>query len=90
MIDGASNLTRPIVTILIVATMCFIAIKSDLRITSDQFITIAAMIIAFWFGQRAAQPVTNIVPDRRADNENSTRGRSNPSSRPGNLPPAAT
>lgn len=76
--EVAQSLTRPIVTILIVATMCFIAIRSNLMITSDQFITIAAMIIAFWFGQRTSD---TRATDRRPPTVVNTE---NP------LPPAAT
>lgn len=86
----AQALTRPIVTVLIVATMCYIAIRSNLAITSDQFITIAAMIIAFWFGQRAAESNTTVVADRRQNNENRTDSGSRVRSNGGDIPPTAT
>jgi len=45
---------RPVITILFAGTICWIAIRSNIAITADQFVGIVMAAILFWFGARGA------------------------------------
>jgi hypothetical protein len=73
--DTVSTLTRPIVTIMLVGTLCYLAARSQVQITTDQLIPVVTMVIGFWFGTKTAEnaynkasgSVTNVVQASSSD-----------------------
>ena len=52
------RLIRPVVTLLFVATICFIAIRSIQNVSADQFVGIVMAVILFWFASRSTPAAT--------------------------------
>jgi len=55
MIDGLTSLTRPLVTIGLVAALIYGFLIG--RIGGEQFFTVVTMVVGFWFGQRQIDKV---------------------------------
>lgn len=64
-VEAVEKLTRPTCTIILVMTMCYLAVRSGITLSPDQFLPVVTMVLGFWFGQRSTQPA--IVVDRRND-----------------------
>jgi len=50
--DFIDRIIRPIVTVMFATTVCWIAIRSGITITVDQFVGIVTAVLLFWFGAR--------------------------------------
>lgn len=52
-VDLAQHVTRPLVTVLLVATFCYGFVVE--KVSGETFGTIVASVTAFWFAQRGAE-----------------------------------
>ena len=46
------RLTRPLITIMLVVSVCWIGLRTVNNISADQFVGIIMAVVMFWFGQR--------------------------------------
>lgn len=57
------RLTRPIITLLLVAATVWIGIRTVNNISADQFVGIIMAVVMFWFGSRpTSASSTNGIP----------------------------
>lgn len=48
------RITRPLVTLLFVLSVCWIGLRTVNNISADQFVGIIMAVVMFWFGSRTA------------------------------------
>lgn len=58
-----STLVRPFTTIMLVGTLCYIAIISEIKIGATEFLTIVAMALSFWFGVKSGENTARAAQD---------------------------
>lgn len=58
------RLTRPVVTLLFAASICWMGVRTVQNISADQFVAIVMAVILFWFGSRGqATPTTTTTTE---------------------------
>lgn len=67
-LDTLNAAVRPIVTLMVVSTLCFAAVvgilRGDIQLDVAAFIGIVGMVVTFWFSQR--QAVKDSMPNGNA------------------------
>jgi uncharacterized membrane protein len=96
--ESISTMVRPFVTIALVLTLCFIAIRSNIILSNTELVTIVTMVLGFYFGVKSGEATAkalstnsrrrkedNDVEPQVSPNPVSSNPNSNNSSGPGSL-----
>jgi hypothetical protein len=55
--DLAERLTRPVMTLMFGAAICWMGVRTVNNISADQFVGIVMAVVLFWFGSRPVGPI---------------------------------
>lgn len=68
--EALSALVRPLVTIMLVGTLCGIAWNSDIKLSNTELVTIVTMALGFYFGAKSGEAAVRASARRRASDVN--------------------
>lgn len=56
--EALGLIVRPLVTIMLVGTLCVIAWNSNITLSNTELVTIVTMALGFYFGERSGEAIT--------------------------------
>ncbi len=74
--EAISTSVRPLVTIMLVATLCIIAGRSNIILSSTELTTVVTMVLGFYFGVKSGEATARAL----STNTNRRRSDANPES----------